>query len=271
MENKKVAVVTGAAKGIGQAIALKYLSLGYCVVIVDIDVKGISDMSQKLAAYSTDKYLIVEGDIIDKHFQKKVVEATIIKWGRIDVLINNAAWRTLESMRTIEKEIWDKTLEICLTAPAFLTQIVASVMESLQIPGVIIMVSSMMSERAAGYSPAYIAAKGGLDALVSELAITYGRSGIRVVGVSPGFIQTDMSTDYKDEEGNDLALQMGEYLIDATPLGRSGTAIEISEAVYWLSSNAASFITGTSLLLDGGFKHNLNSYSLKKQQLPKEF
>lgn len=271
MENNNVVIVTGAAKGIGQAIALKYLSEGYCVVIVDVDVIGLSQINQKLTTYSIDKYLVIEGDIIEKEFQKKVVDAAILKWGRIDVLVNNAAWRTIESMRTIEKGVWDKTLEICLTAPAFLTQLVASKMESLEITGVIIIISSIMAERPAGYSPAYIAAKGGLDALIAELAITYGRNGIRVVGVSPGFIQTDMSTDYKDDDGNDLATRMGDYLINATPLGRSGTVVEISEAVYWLSSNAASFVTGTSLLLDGGFKHNLNSYNLKKQQLPNEF
>lgn len=271
METNKVAIVTGAAKGIGQAIALKYLLEGYSVCIVDIDVNGLADVAEKLLDYTNEQYLILEGNIVEKDFQKKVVSSTIIKWGRIDVLVNNAAWRTIESMRTIEKDIWDKTIEICLTAPAFLAQQVAFEMESLKIHGVIIVVSSMMSERPAGYSPAYIAAKGGLDALIGELAITYGRSGIRVVGVSPGFIQTNMSADYTDAEGNELVTQMGDYLINATPLGRSGTAEEISEAVYWLSSNGASFVTGTSLLLDGGFKQNLNSYDLKRKQLPKEF
>ncbi len=84
-------------------------------------------------------------------------------------------------------------------------------------------------------------------------------------------IETDMSRDYKNTEGSDLSDQLVAYMVNATPLGRGGSPSEIAEAIYWLSSEAASFITGTTLTVDGGFMSNLNDYSIKKMQFPTEF
>src|SRR5206468_5769259 len=114
--------------------------------------------------------------------------------GRIDVLINNAAWRDLVTMRSISLDSWERTLRICLTAPAFFARAVARDMEKRR-HGVIINVSSIMSQHASGIAPAYVAAKGGLDALTYDLAALYGPMGIRVVGVSPGAVDTELGKD----------------------------------------------------------------------------
>ena len=174
-------------------------------------------------------------------------------------------------MRTINLENWEKTIRICLTAPAFLAKYSAEIMERLNIRGSIINISSIMSVRSAGTSPAYIACKGAIDSLTYELAITYGRKGIRVLGINPGHIDTNMSRDYVDGRGENLSDKMIDYMIGATPLGRGGTPEEVAEAVYWLSSENASYITGTTLTVDGGFTHNLNDYCFKKLQFPEEF
>jgi NAD(P)-dependent dehydrogenase (short-subunit alcohol dehydrogenase family) len=199
------------------------------------------------------------------------VESTVKKWKRIDVLINNAAWRTIETMRSISVETWEKTLKINLTAPAFLAKHTAAVMEEKNIAGVIINISSVMSQRAGGNSPAYIVCKAGLEGLTYELAVLYGPKGIRVIAINPGNIETNLSSDYKDEKGNNISEKLVNYVNDSTPLKRSGNAEEIANVSYWLSTKEASFITGTSILVDGGFFHNFNGYQMKKLQFPKEF
>src|SRR5690606_1081874 len=116
--------------------------------------------------------------------------------GSIDVLVNNAAWRVSGSARTQTLETWERTLRVCLTAPVFLTQQAAAVMEKQGKGGVVVNISSMMAARPSGLVPGYIAAKGAIESLTKELAVTYGRQGIRVVGVAPGYIETPLSNDY---------------------------------------------------------------------------
>ena len=99
----------------------------------------------------------------------------------------------------------------------------------------------------------------------------YGPKGIRVVAVSPGNIETNLSKDYTDEKGNDISKEVKDYVSDKTPLGRAGQPEEIASVCYWLASEDASFITGTSILVDGGFLGNFNSYKIKKDQFPKQF
>ena len=271
MTNRKVAIITGASRGIGEATAIKFAEPGYNVVLVGRNKADLDRVSSIIRDKWSVETLVCAGDISEKQFLENLIQSTLEKWGRIDVVVNNAAWRTIETMRTVSWETWNKTINICLTAPAFLAKAAAEVMEKLNTGGVIINVSSIMSQRAGGNSPAYVSCKGALDSLTKELAITYGRSGIRVIGVNPGNIETDMSRDYKNTEGSDLSDQLVAYMVNATPLGRGGSPSEIAEAIYWLSSEAASFITGTTLTVDGGFMSNLNDYSIKKMQFPTEF
>ncbi|MBW7893246.1 MAG: SDR family oxidoreductase [Chitinophagaceae bacterium] len=271
MENKKVAIITGAAGGIGLATARKFAENNFCIALSDINGEGLHKAVEILAKEYQADCLICHGNLEDIHDIENIVEQTLAKWGRIDVLVNNAAWRTIETMRTISLKNWEKTLRINLTAPAFLAKYVAAAMEEKKIAGVILNISSVMSQNAAGYSPAYIACKGGLESLTYELATLYGPSGIRVVGVSPGNIETNLSNDYKDETGNNISEQLIDHMNDHTPLLRAGRPEEIANVCYWLSSGEASFITGASILADGGFLHNFNAYRMKKLQFPKEF
>lgn len=271
MENKKVVIITGAAGGIGLATAQKFAENNFCVALSDIDQDGLKQAKEVLEKKYRADYLICQGNLEDIHYIENIVKQTIAKWGRIDVLINNAAWRTIETMRTISMENWEKTLQINLTAPAFLAKYVAAAMEDKKIAGAIINISSVMSQSAGGYSPAYIACKGGVESLTYELAALYGPKGIRVVAVNPGSVATSLSNDYKDGAGNNISEQLIEQMNDNTPLQRAGNPEEIARVCYWLSSDEASFITGTSILVDGGFLHNFNAYKMKKLQFPNEF
>lgn len=269
MKDSPVVIITGAAGGIGRATALKFAANGYALTLVDINLSGLNDLEKKLKDIPCD-VLTIEGDMQDLNFISVIVEKTVDKWGRIDVLVNNAAWRTIETMRTITQDNWEKTLKINLTAPAFLAKYTAAVMEEKKISGVIINISSVMSQRAGGNSPAYIVCKGGIESLTYELAVLYGPVGIRVVTVNPGNIQTILSSDYKDEKGENISEVLTNIMNDNTPLQRSGSPDEVANAIYWLSSKESSFITGTSILVDGGFFHNFNAYQTKKIQFPKE-
>lgn len=271
MKDKKVVIVTGAAGGIGSAMIERFAREDFCIVLADIK----EDHLQSKKSFLEKKYhaecLCCPGDLSDMEYIGKLIEITIKQWGRIDVLINNAAWRTIETMRTIDILTWEKTLRICLTAPAFLSKGVAAQMERLSTPGVIINISSVMSQRAGGNSPAYIACKGAIESLTYELAALYGPRGIRVVAVRPGNIETDMSNDYTDEVGNNISDKLKKHVNEQTPLQRGGQPMEIADVCYWLSSDQASFITGTSILVDGGLLHNFNAYPIKKLKFPDEF
>lgn len=266
--DRPVAIVTGASRGIGNAIARRFIGEGYNVAVNSDDADELLNAFPDLPS---ENILYLPGDLADLNWVRSLVEKTAGKWGRIDALINNAAWRVIEPLRTATLENWERTLRICLTTPAFLTKWVVSRMEAMKIPGVIINISSIMSERTAGTSAAYVVAKGGLLSLTSEMATLYGPSGIRVIAVSPGNISTRLSQDFVDPDGQDITDRLTHQMEDQTPLQRSGHPEEIANAVVWLCSSEASFITGTNLVIDGGFSTNFNSYELKKLQFPDQF
>ena len=271
MKDKKVVIITGAAGGIGIAMAKKFAEHKFCIVLADIKLEEINKEAEILIKKYKTECLICHGDLEDSGYVKKIVKETIRKWGRVDVLVNNAAWRIVETMRTISLENWEKAIRINLTAPAFLAKYVAKTMEENKIPGLIINISSVMSQRAGGNSPAYITCKGGLESLTYELAVLYGPKHIRVISVNPGNIETNMSNDYIDGQGDNISDNLKNYMNDNTPLQRGGSPEDIANISYWLSSDEASFITGTSILVDGGFFHNFNAYKMKSIQFPKEF
>jgi NAD(P)-dependent dehydrogenase (short-subunit alcohol dehydrogenase family) len=270
METKKVVIVTGAASGIGKATAVRFSQEGFALVATDIDNSGLQHLQDEVGG-GEESCICIAGDLQDTNFIRELVDKTMSKWKRIDVLVNNAAWRTLETMREISIENWERTIRICLSAPAFLAKYTAACMERNKTPGVIINIGSIMSQQAGGYAAAYIACKGALESLTYELAALYGRMSIRIININPGYINTGLSGDYTDNEGNNISHQLAESIIDNTPLNRAGTAEEIANVSFWLASGEASFITGTTVTVDGGFSHNFNAYRLKKLQKPNEF
>ncbi|MCE6988569.1 SDR family NAD(P)-dependent oxidoreductase [Dyadobacter sp. CY323] len=269
-ELKKVAVITGAAGGIGSATARILGELGYALMLSDIETRGLETLQKELNAAGITAAPF-PGDLNSEAYRESLIIETIARFGRIDVLLNNAAWRVAGSLRTLDLATWEKTIGVCLTAPVFLSKATAAEMEKQQIPGIIINVSSVMAGRPSGIAAAYIASKGALESLTKEMAITYGRNGIRVICIAPGYIRTELSNDYKNQEGENISDQLIEQLTDFIPLGRGGDAVEVGRTIAWLCSDAASYITGTTITVDGGFQPNFNPYSVKKIQFPEEF
>ena len=269
MNEKPVAFITGASRGIGAETAIEFARRGYCVAILARTRNDLDCIAQSVRECGSEA-LIQCGDLADLSFAESAIHKTIEKFGRLDVLVNNAAWREITTMRDISIESWDKTIRISLTAPAFLARWAARYMEKGK-KGTIINVSSTMSERVGGFAPAYIAAKGALDTLTYDLAALYGPKGIRVVCLNPGAIETDMSSDYDSEDGENLTGILKETLEGMTPLRRWGKPIEMARTIAWLASDDASYITATTIVADGGIQRQLHNHKIQNLMFPDAF
>lgn len=263
----KVAIVTGASRGIGAATALALAKSGHRLVLTAIEDNLLQAVRQQVLAAGSEAVAIA-GDLCDLNFARSIVETAVNTFGRVDVLVNNAAAREIESMRNISPEAWERTLRICLTVPAFLSRWAAGEMER-HSHGVIVNVSSIMSQQASGIAPAYIASKGGLDALTYELASLYGPSGIRVVGVRPGAIDTAMSQTNESAPSSDDEIRA--YSEDMIMLQRWGTAEEVAEVIAFLASDAARYVTGTNVAIDGGWLRQHLPLSVKRRRFTGDF
>jgi NAD(P)-dependent dehydrogenase (short-subunit alcohol dehydrogenase family) len=269
MNPRPVALVTGAARGIGRATAVELARRGYDVAMLDVLEAELPSVGAAVAGAGAAS-LTLGVDLADLPAAQSAIDRVAAEWDRLDLLVNNAAWREIVTMRRITPESWERTLRVSLTAPAFLARRAAALMEPRR-RGVIINVSSIVSERAAGTSPAYTAAKAGLDALTYELAALYGRSGIRVVGIRPGAVETAMSTDTRDREGRPATDALRAWSEDAAALGRWATPEEIARAIAMVAGEDASYITGVTIVVDGGLLHGFTPHSLKRAIDPREF
>jgi NAD(P)-dependent dehydrogenase (short-subunit alcohol dehydrogenase family) len=266
---QRVALVTGASRGIGAATAVELARQGHDVSLVARDEPALLQVQRAVEAVGRTA-LVFSGDLADLEFAETAVRQTVAQWGRLDVLVNNAAWREITTMRRISLESWERTLRIGLTTPAFLARWAAETMQP-QGRGVIINVSSIMSQQAAGTSPAYIASKGGLESLTYELAALYGPKGIRVLAISPGAIDTELSRDYTNSTGENLTLAMRSFSEDMIALSRWGSAEEIARVIAMLASDAASYLSGTVIVADGGWQHQHLPLTLRGKQFPQDF
>lgn len=263
---RRVALVTGASRGIGAATALALARDGHDLLITARDRAALERTAD--AAEETGARVAIEvADLADADAASDLANACLRAFGRVDVLVNDAAWRELVSMRTITLESWERTLRVCLTTPAFLARACAASMASTG-GGVIVHVSSIQSTHASGIAPAYVAAKGGLDALTADLAMLYGPAGVRVVAVRPGATDTDIGTDQVTPDGVSLAGDIRRFSERMTPLGRWASPEEIASVVAWLASDAASFVTGTTITVDGGWTRQLWPHDLAARMQP---
>ena len=268
MGERQVAIVTGASRGIGTATAQAFGRAGYDVVLTARTEAGLNRVAEEVRGFGADA-LVVAGDLADLGFAESVVQRAAEHFGRIDVLVNNAATNEKSSMRTATVADWEEVLRVNLTAPAFLAKWAAEQMERTG-HGVIINISSIEAIHPTGQATAYVAAKGGLDSLTYGLANLYGPVGIRVVGLRLGAIDTEMSRDWTDAEGRDLTKALQEVSTDRTPLGRWGQPQEIADTILWLAGPGAAYITGTNIVVDGGWTRNRVGYSLQKRFFPDE-
>ena len=239
--HQKVAIVTGAARGIGLAIAKKFLEQGYAVALIDIDATELAKADSTLG----DDTIAIVCDVSDPRQVNAAVGEVKARFGRIDALVNNAGIAVFKPLLETTHEEWERVLAVNLTGPFLLTQLCAPVMLETS-GGSIVNIGSISGLRASTLRVAYGTSKAALAHLTRQQAAELGAMGIRVNLVAPGPVDTAMA---KLVHTQDIRADYH----DAIPLNRYGQEEEIAAAVWFLCSDAASYVNGQCLAVDGGF------------------
>lgn len=232
----KVAVVTGGSSGIGAGIVKLFKKEGAKVVIFDL-----KEPQEEFG----DQCVTVRCDVSKEEEIEKGVAVAVDRFGRLDIFINCAGWANGSPLVNMSHELWDTTIKVCLYGTFYGTKHAAKQMIK-QGEGVVINISSLNSTVPGGGLAAYCAAKAGVDMLTQVAAMELGPQNIRVCAINPGFIDTPLNKKFLDIP------MIVEEIIDKTPLKRIGKPEEIAKTALFLASDEASFITGSTLYVDGG-------------------
>jgi D-sorbitol dehydrogenase (acceptor) len=249
----KVAILTGAASGIGEAVAQRYLDEGACVVLVDV--KPAGSFAQALLAIDAGRVFTVSADVTRRDDIERIVASTLERFGRIDILFNNAA---LFDMRPILDESWDvfdRLFAVNVKGMFFLMQAVAQKMVEQGHGGKIINMSSQAGRRGEALVSHYCATKAAVLSYTQSAALALAPHKINVNGIAPGVIDTPMWKDvdalfarYENRPLGEKKRLVGE----AVPLGRMGVPSDLTGAALFLASADADYITAQTLNVDGG-------------------
>jgi meso-butanediol dehydrogenase / (S,S)-butanediol dehydrogenase / diacetyl reductase len=238
-----VAVVTGGARGIGLAIGKWFLARNCCVALIDIDHETLAKTETELDA--PHRLIALHADVSEPAQVDAAVNAVAEKFGRIDALVNNAGVAVFKRILDTSFEEWRYVMRTNLEGAFLCTQACAPVMLKTG-GGSIVNIASISGLRASTMRVAYGTSKAALIHLTKQQAIELGDVGIRVNAIAPGPVETEMS-----KLVHSVAIRSDYF--DAIPLNRYGTTEEIAEAVGFLCSNAASYVNGQVLAVDGGF------------------
>ena len=237
----RVALVTGASRGIGRAIALRLASRGATVIAAARENNAAATVEAILAADG--KAEMGSVDVADASAIETLVSGALDRHGRIDILVNNAGIAKDQLMLRMKRDDWDSVLATNLTAAFVLTQAVLKPMIR-QKSGRIVCISSVVGQSGNAGQANYAASKAGLIGFAKSVAREVASRNITVNVVAPGLIETDMTKAITDRAQGDWAAQI--------PLGRLGTTADVAAAVCFLASDEASYITGQVLAVNGG-------------------
>jgi len=240
---QKVALVTGAARGIGLATARRFLAEGWRVALLDIDGDNLKKTMAAIGQPSAT--LAITCDVADRDGVARAFAALIARFGRLDALVNNAGIAIFKPILDISYEDWSRVLAVNLTGPFLCTQAAAPLMRDGG-GGAVVNITSISGLRASTLRTAYGTSKAGLAHLTKQQAAELAALGIRVNAVAPGPVDTAMAKAVHTPE-------IRQDYHDHMPLNRYGLEEELAEAIYFLCSERASYITGQVLAVDGGF------------------
>jgi NAD(P)-dependent dehydrogenase (short-subunit alcohol dehydrogenase family) len=241
----KVAIVTGASRGIGQAIAEHFAQAGAKVVLASRKQDSLDEIAANIKA-SGGEAMAVAAHTGEKDTLKALVDKTVETWGKVDILVNNAATNPhFGPVLDAEDSLWQKTIEVNLMGNVWLCQQVIPKMRE-NGGGSIINVASVAGLRPGMLQGIYSMTKAALISLTQTLAMEHGKDGIRVNAIAPGLVQTRFARALWENEN------LMNQVIPRTPLGRIGQPEEIASIALWLASDLSSFATGETFVVDGG-------------------
>ncbi len=241
---KQTALVTGASRGIGRAIALALAEQGFNVACFARDREKLQETATLIEA-DGGTASIHQGDVSSDQDLENLVSEIVTQHGRIDVLVNNAGITEGAPASKISPQRFREVLEVNLVAPYVLSRAVQPVMKE-QGGGVIINISSVYAAQGVANNSPYCTSKAGLEGMTRALAREWVKDGIRVLGVAPGFVRTDMVANAFG------GTEVEKLVVSRIPMKRFGEAEEIGRFVAFLATNKAGFVTGETLVIDGG-------------------
>ena len=240
----KVALITGGSRGLGRAIALGFAAAGADVAIAARSEGDLATVAKEIEAIGVHS-LPVSADVTDKAQVDAMVDKTVEGLGHLDVLVNNAGGGRMRPLMVLRPEGWERDIALNLTSVFYATQAGARAMSEGE-GGSIIQISSVSTEIGTVGLSAYAAAKGGVRAMMLTAAKELAEKHIRINAISPGWIETDLNALIRQNE------QLRSYIESIIPMRRFGLPDEVVGAAIFLASDASSFMTGTTLMVDGG-------------------
>ena len=241
----KVAIITGAARGIGKATALELARKKSRIVLIDIDLKILKEVSEQVK-HKGAEVITIKGDVTKERDVKKIIKKTKKEFGKVDVLVNNAGSLLQKPIEEITEKEWDKVIETKLKGIYNFVKNVAEDMKK-EKQGKIVNIASIAGIIGLKNSSAHAAVNGGIINLTRQLATELSPHKINVNTVSPGVIATSMTEEMLSEK------ETKEELLTNIPLNRIGTPEEVADAVIFLITKDSDFITGHNLVVDGGW------------------
>jgi len=242
MLSEKVAIVTGASRGIGRCIALALATQGAKVVASARNAEALDNLVEEIKGQGGEATAVV-GDVAVDTDASELIDQAVAKYGQVDILVNNAGITRDGLLLRMKNEDWDAVLDTNLKG-AFLCIRAAAKVMSKQRSGRIINISSVVGEMGNAGQANYCASKAGLLGLTKSVARELARRNVTVNAITPGFIVTDMTDDMTDKARQAMTEQI--------PLGRLGEVDDIANAVIFLASDQSSYITGQVLGINGG-------------------
>lgn len=241
----KVAIVTGSGRGIGRAIALELAKEGAKVVVTSRHTEECEEVCSVIEGMKGES-LCVQCDVSKKEDVERLVAETLEKFGTVDILVNNAGIVRQKPLTETTEEDWDAVLDVNLKGVFLFCKAVAPHMIK-QKSGKIVSIASIAGEIGFPNTSAYCASKGGIVNLTRELALELAPHNITVNAVAPGVIETAMTEDMLEDETSKKGL------LSQIPMGRVGQSEEIAKATLFLSCDDSSYVTGHTLVVDGGW------------------
>lgn len=246
--NNKVVVVSGAGSGIGKGIAAGFGQAGARVVIAELNPESGRLAAQELQEQGI-QAIFAPTDVSNNESVQQTAKLAADTWGVIDVVINNAGIALWKGIKDLSSEEWDQVLGVDLKGVFLLSKHCVPFMAASTVKS-IVNISSVHARNTVPHYDAYAAAKGGVVSLTRSMALTLGEDGIRVNGLCPGFIDTEMFRNYRDSLDNPEEYM--KYVLSIHPVNRIGTPDDIAKICMFLSSDDAYFINGEVITVDGG-------------------